>query len=89
MLTKDPDLVLDEGAQIVADPSGRVPMRMLGHVTSSYWSGNCARSVALALVEAGRSMVDRELFATTPSGFAEVRVCSPVFLDPEGKRVHG
>ena len=37
LLTDDPSTVLDEGAQIVADPSQPVPMTMIGHVTSSYW----------------------------------------------------
>jgi sarcosine oxidase subunit alpha len=81
--------VLDEGAQIVADPAEPIPMRMLGHVTSSYWSATCDRSIALALVEAGRSRLGERLYATAPSGFAEVRVCEPVFFDPAGVRVHG
>ncbi|PII39519.1 sarcosine oxidase subunit alpha, partial [Sinorhizobium meliloti CCBAU 01290] len=38
LLTKDPQVVLEEGAQIVADPNEPKPMTMLGHVTSSYWS---------------------------------------------------
>ena len=36
LLTEDPRIVLDEGAQIVARPDQPLPMRMLGHVTSSY-----------------------------------------------------
>ena len=45
LLTDDARTVLDEGAQIVADPAQPMPMRMLGHVTSSYWSATCgARS---------------------------------------------
>jgi sarcosine oxidase subunit alpha len=88
LLTHDAQAVLEEGAQIVADPAQPTPMRVLGHVTSSYWSANCGRSIALALVEAGRAMMGRRLHATTPGGFAEVRVCEPVFLDPKGERVH-
>ncbi|MGN6472017.1 MAG: sarcosine oxidase subunit alpha family protein, partial [Rhizobiaceae bacterium] len=42
--TKDPRIVLEEGAQIVADPKQAIPMTMIGHVTSSYWSENCGRS---------------------------------------------
>ena len=38
LLTDDPKVVLQEGAQIVADPNQPKPMTMLGHVTSSYWS---------------------------------------------------
>ena len=89
LLTEDARTVLDEGAQLVADPAQPMPMRMLGHVTSSYWSANCGRSIALALLESGRSMMGRRLHATTPDGFAEVRVCAPVFFDAKGERVHG
>jgi sarcosine oxidase subunit alpha len=81
--------VLEEGAQVVADPAQPLPMRARGHVTSSYWSANCERSIALALIEAGRQMHGRRLHATTPAGFAEVEVCEPVFFDPKGERVHG
>ena len=51
--TKDPKVVLEEGAQIVADPNQPVPMKMLGFVTSSYWSETLGHSIALALVEGG------------------------------------
>jgi sarcosine oxidase subunit alpha len=87
--TVDPQVVLEEGAQIVADPAQPVPMRMLGHVTSSYWSANCSRGIALALVEAGRSLLGGTLHASTPEGFMQVEVCEPVFIDPRGERVHG
>jgi sarcosine oxidase subunit alpha len=88
LLTDEPALVLDEGAQIVADPREPFPMRALGHVTSSYASANCARSIALALVSAGRSRLGTTLHATTPEGVATVKVVAPVFFDPDGRRVH-
>ena len=89
LLTEDSRTVLDEGAQLVADPAQPIPMRMLGHVTSSYWSANCNRPIALALLERGRSMLGRRLHATTPDGFTQVQVCAPVFLDLKGERVDG
>jgi sarcosine oxidase subunit alpha len=89
LLTHDAQTVLEEGAQIVADPALPTPRRMLGHVTSSYWSTACGRPIALALVEAGRSMHGKTLYATTPAGFIDVEVCAPMFYDAEGARVHG
>jgi sarcosine oxidase subunit alpha len=89
LLTDDPNLVLDEGAQIVEEPDKPIPMRMLGHVTSSYWSANCRRSIALAVVADGRALMGRTLHATTPSGFTSVKIGAPVFFDPKGERVHG
>jgi sarcosine oxidase subunit alpha len=88
LVTEDPKLVLDEGAQIVADPNQPIPMRMLGHVTSSYWSPNCERSIALALVADGRSLMGRTLHITTPDGFTRATVSEPVFFDTKGERVH-
>ena len=40
LLTEDPNEVLEEGAQIVAEVKKKPPMDMLGHVTSSYYSPN-------------------------------------------------
>ena len=54
---RDPKAVLQEGAQIVADPNEPKPMTMLGHVTSSYWSDALGRSIAMAVVVDGH---DRE-----------------------------
>ena len=89
LLAQDPALVIEEGAQLVDDPRQAVPMRMLGHVTSSYFSANCARSIALALVAGGRERHGQTLHATTADGFAAVKVVPPVFFDPEGGRAHG
>jgi sarcosine oxidase subunit alpha len=88
LATEDARLVLDEGAQIVADAGQPIPMTMLGHVTSSYFSPNCGRSIALALVADGRALTGRTLYATTPTGFAPVIVRDPVFFDAAGGRIH-
>ena len=89
LLADTPDLVLEEGAQIVADPRQPIPMTMLGHVTSSYWSDACGRAIALALVSGGRARLGETLHVTTPAGFAPARVAAPVFFDPKGERAHG
>ena len=81
--------VLDEGAQIVADPAQAVPMTMLGHVTSSYMSPTLGHPIALALLSGGRARMGETLHVTTPTGFTTVKVTAPVFVDPEGKRVNG
>ena len=39
ILTKDPNEILEEGAQLVEKIS-TLPMEMVGHVTSSYYSPN-------------------------------------------------
>ena len=87
--TKEPKVVLEEGAQIVADPNQPIPMKMIGHVTSSYWSENCGRSIALALVEGGRERMGQTLYVPMPSGVIEVEVGGTVFYDEKGERLHG
>ncbi|WP_274425872.1 sarcosine oxidase subunit alpha [Chelativorans sp. YIM 93263] len=87
--TTDPKTVLEEGAQVVADPDQPVPMKMIGHVTSSYWSENCGHSIALALIEDGRERMGEKLFVPMPDGVIEVEVTSTVFFDPDGERTNG
>ncbi|MCX7303120.1 MAG: sarcosine oxidase subunit alpha [Hyphomicrobiales bacterium] len=87
--TTDPSTVLEEGAQIVANPTQPIPMTMIGHVTSSYWSHNCGRSIAMGLVVDGRSRMGETLFVPMPSGAIEVEICSPVFFDEKGGRLNG
>ncbi|MBP1846961.1 sarcosine oxidase subunit alpha [Rhizobium petrolearium] len=89
LLTKDPAEVLEEGGQIVADPNQPKPMTMLGHVTSSYWSENCGRSIALALVAGGRARMGETLYVPMKDRTIEVEVTDMVFFDKQGGRIHG
>ncbi|MEQ1404505.1 sarcosine oxidase subunit alpha [Neorhizobium sp. Rsf11] len=89
LLTKDPADVLEEGAQVVADPNQPKPMTMLGHVTSSYWSENCGRSIALALVAGGRARMGETLYVPMKDRTIEVEVTDMVFFDKQGGRIHG
>ncbi|PBB43467.1 sarcosine oxidase subunit alpha [Mesorhizobium sp. WSM3866] len=86
---KDPKVVLEEGAQIVEDPKQAIPMKMIGHVTSSYWSENCGRSIALALVAGGRDRMGQTLYVPMPNGTIEVEVTGMVFVDEKGERLNG
>ena len=89
LLTVDPKIVLEEGAQIVVDPREPIPMTMIGHVTSSYWSAALDRSIALALVRGGRARIGTRLSVPMPNRPITVEVVSPIFYDPEGKRLGG
>ncbi|MEM8977841.1 MAG: glycine cleavage T C-terminal barrel domain-containing protein, partial [Pseudomonadota bacterium] len=81
LVTLDPEIVLHDGAQLVLDKEQSIPMDMRGHVTSSYYSSNCSRSIAMALLKDGRNLLGKTIYATTPEGFAEVRVAEPKFLN--------
>lgn len=88
LLTDDPTVVLQEGAQIVADPNQPIPMKMIGHVTSSYWSEALGRSIALALVADGRGKMGETLFIPMPGQTHRAQVSELLFYDPEGARLH-
>jgi sarcosine oxidase subunit alpha len=93
LLTADPRVVLEEGAQIVLTPDQAPPMRLIGHITSAYFSAALGRSIAMAMVSGGRSRMGETLYSPRPTaqGFdapVPVRVVSPVFYDPEGARVN-
>ena len=87
LLTADPKTVLEEGAQIVLDPNQPVPMEMVGHVTSSYWSAELGRSIALAVIQGGRSLQGQTVHVPMPDKVHSATITSMVFVDPENKRL--
>ena len=87
LLTDNPNEVLEEGAQIVADIS-KSPVEMLGHVTSSYYSPNLNKSIALGVVRGGKNMMGKKLIIPMEKKMINVTVSSPVFLDKENKRLN-
>ena len=89
LLTDDPAIVLPEGAQVVDEPKAAPPMAMIGHVTSSYHSANLGRSIALALIKGGRERIGATVHVALTDGTVAASIASPVFLDPEGKRLDG
>ncbi len=89
LLTDDPNVVLEEGAQIVLDPSQPVPMKMIGHVTSSYWSATLGRSIAMALVAGGFERMGETLYVPMPGQTLTAKVVKPMFYDAEGSRLNG
>lgn len=87
--TTDPNVVLPEGAQGVFDPKAAIPMPMVGHVTSSYYSANLGRSIALGLVKGGLDRLGQEVYYPLADGrVIEAEICSTVFFDPTGERLN-
>ena len=87
LLTDDPKIVLEEGAQIVEDTNQK-PIEMLGHVTSSYYSPNLKKSIALAVVRSGKNMMGKKLFIPMEDKTINVTVANPIFFDTENKRLN-
>jgi len=88
LLTDDPKEILEEGAQIVEEVNNKPPMDMLGHVTSSYYSPNLNKSIALAVIKNGKKLKGKKLFVPKPDKTIEVTVSDTVFLDKEGNRLN-
>jgi sarcosine oxidase subunit alpha len=85
LLTEDPKDILPEGGQIVADQSHRIPVPMLGHVTSSYMSARVGRSIALAVTKAGQTSFGQVVYVSGNGRWVKVTVVKPVLYDPDGK----
>ncbi len=87
LLTENPTDILPEGGQIVDDPNAPMPVPMIGHVTSSYYSACLGHSVAMALVKSGHSRMDETVHIPLADGkVISARISSSVFYDPEGAR---
>ena len=87
LLTEDDQEVLPEGGQIVDDPFAPTPVPMLGHVTSSYYSANLGRSIALGIVKGGRARMGDLVHVPLEGGRSiAARIASPTFYDPKGER---
>jgi sarcosine oxidase subunit alpha len=72
----------------VAQPTS-TPVPMIGHVTSSYYSPTLKRSIAMAVVRSGAERMDQDIYAALVDGrYVAAKVCSPVFYDPQGTRLH-
>ncbi|NVK42748.1 MAG: sarcosine oxidase subunit alpha [Oceanospirillaceae bacterium] len=85
--TKDPKKVIPEGSQAVNDPKQAIPMTMLGHVTSSYYSANLGHSIALGMIRNGHNRMGETVYYPQADGTViEAEICSPIFLDPKGER---
>ena len=75
-------LALGAAARIEADE---------GHMTSVAFSPTLGHWIGLGLVKGGAQRHGEHLRAYDPvrGGDVEVEICSPVFVDPEGKKPHG
>ena len=87
LLTEDPKEVLEEGAQIVSNLNKKPP-EMLGHVTSSYFSPNLNKSIALAVVRNGKKIKGQKLIIPMENKNINVTVSDFIFLDKENKRLN-
>ena len=86
LLTEDPEVVLEEGAQVVDSVAGALS---IGHISSSYWSAALKRSIALAMIKSGRRRFGTTVHVPMPGRTYASKVTSPTFYDPSGDRLNG
>jgi sarcosine oxidase subunit alpha len=87
LLSEDAATVIPEGAQLLDTPSSAIPARMVGHVSSSYFSPAADRPIALALVKGGHARTGETVYAALADGrMIAATICRPLFYDPAGER---
>ncbi|MGP7733049.1 sarcosine oxidase subunit alpha family protein [Oceanimonas smirnovii] len=86
---KEASTVIPEGAQIVLDPNHAIPMPMVGHVSSSYYSANLGHNIAMGVVKDGLNRMGETVYCPLADGrVLEAEITSTVFYDPKGERQH-
>ena len=87
LLTTDPKEVLPEGGQIVNNTDPVIPIAMVGHVTSSYYSACLGHSIAMAVVKGGLNRMGETVYIALKDGrMIPAEIGSSVFYDPKGER---
>ena len=81
--------VLPDGAYAVAPGRNELGQRrMVGRVTSTYYSPTLGRGIAMGLVERGPERLGEVLsFPGTDGATHKARIVAPVFYDPEGEKL--
>ena len=87
LLTDNPNEILEEGAQIVQDEKKK-PIEMLGHVTSSYFSPNLNKSIALAVVRNGKKLKGQKLLVPMKDKTINDTVSDFIFFDRKNERLN-
>jgi len=86
LLPVDGEQLLPEGAQLVSQPDGAAPVKMIGHVTSSYRNGTLGRSFALAMLQSGRDRLGSTVYAPLNGHVVAATVTEPIFYDKDNAR---
>jgi len=83
---------IEEGQQVIEEENLstpiKKPIKMLGHVTSSYFSPTLNHCVAMALIKGGNRKIGGQLFVSTANlNTIAVEVVTPNFIDPKNERL--
>ena len=83
---------IEEGQHVIEERDLEIPIKkpikMLGHVTSSYFSPTLNHCVAMALIKGGNRKIGRQLYVSTSDlNVIPVEVVKPNFIDPKNERL--
>ena len=83
---------IEEGQHVIEEEDLstpiKTPIKMLGQVTSSYFSPTLNHCVALALIKGGNRKIGSQLFVSTSNlNTIAVEVVKPNFIDPTNERL--
>ncbi len=63
--------------------------RSLGWITTAVFSPAMGRSIALGMIEGGRARMGEQVALFDRGRLSRATICSPVFHDPQGEKLHG
>ena len=88
LLTEDPATRCCQTAPMRSTSvTEKLPMDMIGQVTSTYWSPTLERSIAMALIKDGQNRMGETISFPLEGGkVVQARIVDPVFYDKEGAR---
>ena len=83
---------IEEGQHIIESETLstpiRKPVKMLGHITSSYYSPTLDHCVAMALIKGGHKLIDGKAFVSTPNlKTIPVQIVKPAFVDQKNEKL--
>ena len=83
---------IEEGQHVIEEKNINTPIsepiKMLGHVTSSYFSPTLNHCVAMALIKGGNRKIGSQLYVSTSDmNVIPVEVVKPNFIDPKNERL--
>jgi len=83
---------IEEGQHVIEEKNLNTPIKkpvkMLGHVTSSYFSPTLNHCVAMALIKGGNRKIGSQLYVSTSDlNVIPVEVVKPNFIDPKNERL--
>ncbi|MAV82155.1 MAG: sarcosine oxidase subunit alpha [Pelagibacteraceae bacterium] len=88
VIPTDKKNIIEEGQHIILSRNYKPPIKMLGHVTSSYMSPNLNHSFGMAVIQDGKKLINSKAYISSSKGESfEVEIIKPIFFDKNNERL--